>query len=130
MGDREIQRVTHTISLDGQMTHAALQRYDGEKWVDVKSLPMKMGDATFDLSAPASHEGGVLTLDSLLHVVNDLKTAYAPVEPSILIPPAIYKRIQWWRHLAKMFALPRRKIRKCQMRRRQRFLKRERRRYA
>lgn len=50
-------------------------------------------------------------------------------EPFILIAPRTYHQIRWFVHVGRVHPEPQRKLRKCQLRKRYRTLRRERRRY-
>lgn len=62
-------------------------------------------------------------------VVQNLHTEYTAFRPRLIFSRRIYQMIRWFAHLGKVHPEPRRKLRKCQLRKRYRVLRRARRRY-
>lgn len=67
-----------------------------------------------------------LATDDIYRIMYDLKVQ---PEPMILMAPRMHDMICWLCHLAKAHHLPRRKLRKCHLRKRTRRMQRERKRY-
>lgn len=67
-----------------------------------------------------------LASDDIYRIMYDLKVQ---PDPMILVAPRMHDMIRWLHHLAKAHRLPRRKLRKCYLRKRTRHLQRERKRY-
>lgn len=62
-------------------------------------------------------------------VVRNLHADYFAFRPRLIISRSTYQHIRWYAHMGKVHPEPRRKLRKCQLRKRYRVLRRERRRY-
>lgn len=73
----------------------------------------------------------ILTVEHIQQLMTDLKAEYGSSTDaySWTISTETYQVIRWLHHLGKLRPLPARKLRKCHLRKIQRFLKRERRRY-
>lgn len=66
----------------------------------------------------ASSTCGSLVADDLFRLIDDLRTEYRYGDAQLwTIHPHTYDQLRWWSHCAKAYRLPRRKLRKCAMRR-------------
>jgi len=66
----------------------------------------------------ASSSGGSLVADDIFRLMDDLRKECCSGDAQLwTIHPRTYALLQWWQHCSKAYRLPRRKLRKCAMRR-------------
>jgi len=86
----------------------------------------------FDLAASwdfTRSADGQISADDILRLACDLKASNAALKPFMYVSMKNYNRLRYYSHLGRCRPLPRRRLRKCHLRKVDRFLKRERRRY-
>lgn len=70
-----------------------------------------------------------ISADAIMQLHFGLKQLHVGDVPYWMIAPKTYNRLRYYSHLGRCRSLPRRKLRKCYLRKIDRFLKRERKRY-
>ncbi len=82
------------------------------------------------ITTPSSDQTGMVTLADMDIMIDHVHQSSSENAPFFTMSPRMYRRVRTLAHLGKLRPLPRRKLRKCHMRKIHRFLRHERTRYT